>query len=892
MRKLKNLSSLFGSSLKAKAKAKAAATSTAATTTTVKTSQGMDTALKHYVSSLDISSPSISHSITKGSVKFPKPPLDPINAPSLSVLSAIPILNAEDSGSDYEEDTKQLALEISSILAGDASVASPDLQRTSRKTSLENKLEIPWVPNFHTEIRSERRKEVSRKRKDTWIFKSTQGNRFDRLVKLCAQTLGVRATMVAFGKLGRENGVKEYNALIEICINKARESDDEDFALEYISRAFKLMKLMKEQGFQLENETYGPFLMYIIDMGMVEEFNFFCKFIKEDNPSSLGRLGYYEMLLHARVNNKEKIQELCNHISNNHSNETITLQENYLLALCETEQKNELLQLLEIIDITKVSSLDHAVSIFKSLGRLMLEPLAEKFLLEFKECDYGIENISTLIFSYATSIPNLAVEDVILKFKNMHSVLEIAPALKLYEKLIIFCCDSHKVHAALDVVDQICREGLTLSIDMLNSILLASEASFEFNLGQRIYSLVRHHNLIPNCETFRSMISLRAKMKDFGGAYDLLDDLKKLKLTPTASMYNAIMAVYFREKNINGALAVFKKMKLAGVKPDSQTYSYLIVNCDNEDQIIKYHEELKIAGISVSKQIYMALINAYATCGQFEKAKQVLSDERIPLKNFNEIKSVLVSALASHGQLDDALGLYEEIKNAGNSLEPKSVICLIDHLQSEGEISRLLKLLEELQDPDYWVDGCCRVIMYCMRNKHISSAVNLLKQLKDRISSDELVMQVLFDEVFSLFAETQPMELHMGLELLQAIKDELCVCPSRKSLDFLLSACGRAKDLHNSLSIWKEYEAAGYPYNVTSYLRMYQALLASGDQKSAKLMLAKIPKYDLHVCLIIQACQKTYIGSNSTKGKKKKKNKEKTNEKKNKNNQEKESIVK
>ncbi|KAF2285830.1 hypothetical protein GH714_008293 [Hevea brasiliensis] len=728
MRKLKNLSSLFGSSLKAKAKTKAAATSTAATTTTVKTSQGMDAALKHYVSSLDISSPSISHSITKGSVKFPKPPLDPINAPSLSVLSAIPILNAEDSGSDY----------------GDASVASPDLQRTSRKTSLENKLEIPWVPNFHTEIRSERRKE----------------------------TLGVRATMVAFGKLGRENGVKEYNALIEICINKARESDDEDFALEYISRAFKLMKLMKEQGFQLENETYGPFLMYIIDMGVTATNKYHTPFA-----------------------------------------------ENYLLALCETEQKNELLQLLEIIDITKVSSLDHAVSIFKSLGRLMLEPLAEKFLLEFKECDYGIENISTLIFSYATSIPNLAVEDAILKFKNMHSVLEIAPALKLYEKLIIFCCDSHKVHAALDVVDQICREGLTLSIDMLNSILLASEASFEFNLGQRIYSLVRHHNLIPNCETFRSMISLRAKMKDFGGAYDLLDDLKKLKLTPTASMYNAIMAVYFREKNINGALAVFKKMKLAGVKPDSQTYSYLIVNCDNEDQIIKYHEELKIAGISVSKQIYMALINAYATCGQFEKAKQVLSDERIPLKNFNEIKSVLVSALASHGQLDDALGLYEEIKNAGNSLEPKSVICLIDHLQSEGEISRLLKLLEELQDPDYWVDGCCRVIMYCMRNKHISSAVNLLKQLKDRISSDELVMQVLFDEVFSLFAETQPMELHMGLELLQAIKDELCVCPSRKSLDFLLSACGRAKDLHNSLSIWKEYEAAGYPYNVTSYLR-------------------------------------------------------------------------
>jgi hypothetical protein len=35
------------------------------------------------------------------------------------------------------------------------------------------------------------------------------------------------------------------------------------------------------------------------------------------------------------------------------------------------------------------------------------------------------------------------------------------------------------------------------------------------------------------------------------------------------------------------------------------------------------YEEMKVAGIQVSKQIFMALINAYATCGQFEKAKQV-----------------------------------------------------------------------------------------------------------------------------------------------------------------------------------------------------------------------------------------------------------------------------
>lgn len=61
--------------------------------------------------------------------------------------------------------------------------------------------------------------------------------------------------------------------------------------------------------------------------------------------------------------------------------------------------------------------------------------------------------------------------------------------------------------------------------------------------------------------------------------------------------------------------------------------------------------------------------------------------------------------------------------------------------------------------------------------------------------------------------------------------------------------------------------------------RMYQALLASGDSKSAKLMLANIPKDDLHVYVIIEACQKAYNRSKSAKGKNKKNKSKKTQKK-------------
>ncbi|XP_065862261.1 pentatricopeptide repeat-containing protein At4g04790, mitochondrial-like isoform X2 [Euphorbia lathyris] len=847
---------------------------TATAATPIKTSSAFDATLKRYINGIDTPAPAISDSIKKRAVKSPKPISDITNATvSTSLLSTSLHLKSEDSASDFEDN--DLLQGIVCILKekDEALFISPKSQETSEDRSSQTSLDIPWYLNLSNHGISQRRKETSRVRKQKHVFKYTQVNRFQRLVSLCGQKLGSRAFIGVIAKLGRENGAKEYKAIIKLTMDEARASDDEDVILDKISTAMQYLKLMSDQGFQLDEKAYSPILMYLIDMSMAQEFNYICGEIKKCCSSIHAQLGYYEMLLYIGVDDEEKIQELCSYMSDNKMDETgISLQGYYFLALCERDRQSELLQLSEVIDITQFSSFGHVITIFKSLGRLLLESLATKFLLALKAYDYESEDISALIFSYASSTQNLAVDDSILKFKNLHSVVDVAPSAESYEKLILYSCELLKVHAALGMVDEMCKEGLTLSVGTLNSILRASEESFDFNLVQRIYSLICHHKLKIDSETLRSMISLKVKMKDFAGAYDLLDEVKNLKFTPTPSMFNAIMAGYFREKNINGAITVLKKMALAGVKPDPQTYSLLIANCDNEDHIVKYYEELKSEGIPVTKHIFMACINAYANCGLFEKAKQVLLDEGIPIKILNELKSVLVSALASHGQTMDALDVYQEIKEAGGTVEPKAVVSLIDNLQPEGDPSRLVNLLEEIKDPDYWADACMRVISGCVRNKNLNVVLNLLKQFGDRFYNAELTMQAAFDEIFAHIADSDPTDLEIGLDLLQVMKDDLCVTPSRKSLDFLLSACAKTKDLDCSLFIWKEYEAAGYPYNAMNYLKMYQALLASGDQGSAKKLLVKIPKEDTHNRMIIKACQRTYMPT-VAKGKKKQKKK-------------------
>ncbi|XP_028237932.1 pentatricopeptide repeat-containing protein At4g04790, mitochondrial-like isoform X2 [Glycine soja] len=781
-------------------------------------------------------------------------------------LSSEPYLARDTSQGDsvYEnEDTNELSDILCSKEDKRCALEEIDDDEEKRKQTVD----IPWILDLSHGKLSEKRKDVARERKQKWIFKYTSDDRFDRLIKMCADKLGVGKTVNVFGQLGRETGVKEYNTLIKMCVKKARATDDEFIGVREMSKAFHLYKSMRDLGYPLEEKTYGPLLRYLVDMGLVQEFQLFTDIIKTENPSSASRLGYYEMLLWLRVGNEEMIRDICEYITVEAREETSALRESYLMALCESDRKMQILDVVKNIDVTKLSSAKSIADIFQSLGRLHLESIADDLLLDLRACDHDADNISNFIVSYAVSIPNLAVEDIIPKFKNMHELLEVLPSTSSYEKLILHCCGLDKVGIALDIVEKMCEAGFTLSTEVLQCILQICEESYEYILVHRIYSIICRYHLELNGEICRRLVHFFVRMKDFEGAYRMIADLEDMNFKPTTNMYNAIMAGYFREKNIRGGLRVLNQMRGANVKPDSHTFYYLIQNCETEEDIIKYCEEMKQSGVHATKQIFMALINSYAASGKLEKAKQVVLDSNIPNKSLNEIKSVLVSALASHGQLSEALLVYEEIKKAGHNLEPKAVITLIEEFTKfNGELDGLLLLLEEMNDVDYWVDGCFKVIMYCIRNKNLSSTILLFKQLKDKFKNDDLVMEALFDAI--------------GLDLLWAIKDELGLMPSRQCLDFLLSACANAGDLNNARLIWREYEVAGFPYNVLSYLRMYQALLAAGDDRSAHFMLKKIPQDDAEVCSVIIACQETYNDLNSVEEKKKQGKRKKKKERK------------
>ncbi|KAG7546642.1 Pentatricopeptide repeat [Arabidopsis suecica] len=720
-------------------------------------------------------------------------------------------------------------------------------------------------------VSSQKPKQASRGRVQTENYQKKQSEIMEKLAKGCVRKLGTETMFEVLTKMGKEAGEKEYNAMTKLCIERARRSNDAEYVLDQIGKAIEHLKEMRQLGFSIGEGAYGPFFKYLVDMEMVEEFQILKDFIMEACPESRGRLVYYEMLLWIQVNDEEKIHKLCNTIDDSGLSLS-NLQEYYLVALCEKDSKENFQKLLEIVNITTVSSPDALKSIFGYLGKLMLESVAVKLLWELRDCGKdGVETVSNLIFSYATCIPNSSVEDAIFKFNKLHEELDIVPSYTSYENLVSYLCGSNEVVTALDIVENLCEAGLVISANILHSLLQAVEQILEFNLVQRIYSIMSNKSVKPNSETFRRSIHLCIRIKDFEGAYTMLGNLKNFNLAPNSSMYNSIMAGYFREKNVNSALKVLKEMKDADVKPDSVTFSYLINYCGEEATIAKYYKEMKKAGVEVNKHVYMSLIKAYASCGQSEKAKQVLLDLEVPAKDHNELKSVLISALASNGKITDALSIYEEMKKLGCPVEPKAIISLIDNSDSNAELRTLVELTHELRDYKFWIDGFFKIIVFAVRNNRSSSILDLLEQTKNHLSKDDIAVEYWFEEVFKSIAETESNDVKLGLDLVSFMKEELELCPSRKCLDFLLHACVNAKDKQNALLVWKEYQFAELPYNVLNYLRMYQVLVAAGDSKSAEALVSKIPNDDKDVKCIVKESRIVFTPKLKKKKKKSKK---------------------
>ncbi|RDX90013.1 Pentatricopeptide repeat-containing protein, mitochondrial, partial [Mucuna pruriens] len=159
-----------------------------------------------------------------------------------------------------------------------------------------------------------------------------------------------------------------------------------------------------------------------------------------------------------------------------------------------------------------------------------------------------------------------------------------------------------------------CNHNHVLSDDM---IVLA-----EPNPSDIVHAIQKAISMVPK-------IDAQVMHNQFEGAYKMIGHLKEMNFKPMTNMYNAIMASVLTcmlEKNINGGLRVLKHMLGANIKPDSQTFFYLISNCEIEEDIIK----------SPMKQLWLDFYTGKDTMPPNKRNMVIMEDENVESENSHE----------------------------------------------------------------------------------------------------------------------------------------------------------------------------------------------------------------------------------------------------------------
>ncbi|KAI3852063.1 hypothetical protein MKW98_020062 [Papaver atlanticum] len=146
---------------------------------------------------------------------------------------------------------------------------------------------------------------------------------------------------------------------------------------------------------------------------------------------------------------------------------------------------------------------------------------------------------------------------------------------------------------------------------------------------------------------------------DFDVAERLFNQMPK-KTLPT---WNAMIAGYVRASKPAEALALYRKMQIAGVRPDAITVvtvlpaSALLGAIDLGEWI---HMFVKRNKFDHNISVCNAIIDMYAKCGSIDKAFDVFKGMReLSLVSWN----TMISALAIHGRGGEAIELFTEMED-------------------------------------------------------------------------------------------------------------------------------------------------------------------------------------------------------------------------------------
>ncbi|CAL4925217.1 unnamed protein product [Urochloa decumbens] len=254
-----------------------------------------------------------------------------------------------------------------------------------------------------------------------------------------------------------------------------------------------------------------------------------------------------------------------------------------------------------------------------------------------------------------------------------------------------------------------------------------------------ILSVLLENGYCKNARDYHLVISFLGKAGKVREAYDVLKEVKRKRLEPDVSLYNALMEALCRNDLLRPAKKLWDEMFTSGCIPNLQTYNILITKFTEMgeiEEVQQLFDHMFQKGVAPDVATYTSFITMLCQENKYEQAleifkKSLAQDAEVA----SSVLSMFILALCKQGNFKVALNVMCSVPSRVENMN--SHIILLKNLTDVGEVEMAIEHL-------IWIRSNCssdfeNIMNELMASLSTSASLQHVTKLIQNLHSQRLV---------------------------------------------------------------------------------------------------------------------------------------------------------
>lgn len=258
----------------------------------------------------------------------------------------------------------------------------------------------------------------------------------------------------------------------------------------------------------------------------------------------------------------------------------------------------------------KAGMFDHARKLFDEMPQL--------------NCERTLKSFNALL---KAGVLSKRFDEVLKIFRELPSDLSLILNRVSYNTVIHTLCEMGSLDDALFMLDELKENGLSPDVITFNTLLDAFYREKGFEGGEKMWSLMVAHNVVPNTRSYNLKMQAVVGSGELHNAVDLFETVEKDGLKPDVNTFNALIKGFCDQGNTEEAKKWYNRLLENGDTPNRNTFSTLVPSfCDNGDYELAFDLSKKMfkRQIVVDEAFLQLVVDGLVKGSMIEEAEELV----------------------------------------------------------------------------------------------------------------------------------------------------------------------------------------------------------------------------------------------------------------------------